>query len=73
MRDAEFVVVAGGQRIATFATDEHGQFRVVLPPGTYAVSTKGGKPGFGGCGPFEVEVVPGRLAQVNWRCESGLR
>ncbi|MFL6583247.1 MAG: hypothetical protein ACJ8KU_01875 [Chthoniobacterales bacterium] len=72
MRAAEFVIRAGGKIVTTFVTDEQGRFRIALPPGTYSVGTKGGKPGFGGCGPFEVKVAAGEISQVQWHCNSGL-
>ena len=73
MAAAEFVVRNGEKIVAAFVTDEQGRFRVVLPPGNYAVATKRGKPGFGGCGPFAVTVVAGKFHEVQWDCESGLR
>lgn len=73
MKNAEFVIRAKDQPIAKFVTDEHGRFRVLLAPGTYQVATARGKPGFGACGPFEINVKAGHVQEVCWRCDSGLR
>lgn len=58
--------------VASFKTDEKGQFRLSLAPGKYRISMKE-KVRFPRCGPFEVEVVAGKMTRVNWECESGLR
>ncbi len=34
---------------------------------------KGKRPGIGRFGPFEVDVVPGKMARVQWECDSGIR
>jgi hypothetical protein len=58
--------------VASFKTDEKGRFQLSLAPGKYRISMKE-KVRFPRCGPFTVEVVAGKMTQVNWECESGLR
>ena len=62
-----------GEAATEFTTDAQGQFQTSLPPGRYSVSLKGKKSGVGKFGPFDVEVVAGKMTKVQWRCDSGLR
>ena len=62
-----------GAQVTSFTTDEHGQFRVPLPPGHYTVSKKGKKGGPGHYGPFDVDVETGRMTKVQWECDTGIR
>jgi hypothetical protein len=73
LADAEFIVQEGERTVASFRTDDRGHFRVSLPPGHYTVSIKQRKPGIGRYGPFEAEVTPGRVTQVEWHCDTGMR
>ena len=57
----------------TFTTDDSGRFRVSLEPGHYTVSRKGQKPAIGHFGPFNADVVAGKMTKVEWECDSGLR
>jgi hypothetical protein len=59
--------------VASFTTDAEGKFHVSLPPGKYSVAREGGKQGVGSYGPFEVEVVAGKMSPVQWHCDSGMR
>jgi len=59
--------------VASFTTDSNGRFRVSLPPGHYTVSHQGGVGRIGRFGPFEVDVVPGKMTTVEWKCDSGMR
>ena len=59
--------------IASFTTDDQGRFRMPLGPGHYKVSLKGKTGGVGRFGPFEVDVIAGQMAKVQWRCDSGIR
>ena len=59
--------------VASFTTDSNGRFRVSLPPGHYTVSLQGGVGRIGRFGPFEVDVVPGKMTTVEWKCDSGMR
>jgi hypothetical protein len=69
---AEFVVRQNGKVITTFRTDAEGKFRLSLSPGHYSVMRKeAGKIGF--FGPFEFDVVPGKMKTVDWECDSGIR
>ncbi len=74
LANATFVVEnEKGTEVASFTTDEQGQFRVPLPPGHYTVSKKGKKGGPGHYGPFDVDVVPGQMTKVQWECDTGIR
>jgi len=68
-----FVVENEKGEVASFTTDDHGHFRTSVPPGHYKVSIKGKKLGIGRYGPFEVDVVPGKMTKVQWECDSGIR
>ena len=74
LANATFVVEnEKGAEIASFTTDDQGRFRVPLMPGHYAVSKEGKKHGIGHYGPFDVDVVAGRMTKVQWECDSGIR
>jgi hypothetical protein len=62
-----------GAEVASFTTDEQGQFRVPLPPGHYTVSKKGRKSGIGHYGPFDVDVLADKMTRVTWECDTGIR
>ena len=68
-----FVVENEKGEVAAFTTDDQGHFRTPLPPGHYKVSIKGRKSSIGRFGPFEVDVVPGKMTNVQWECDSGIR
>ncbi len=68
-----FVVENQNGEVASFTTDDQGRFRISVPPGHYKVSIKGKRPGIGRYGPFEVDVVPGKMTRVQWDCDSGIR
>ena len=58
--------------VTSFTTDSEGRFRVSLKPGKYVVvlaEHRFPRP----CGPFDVDVVSGKMAKVEWRCDSGMR
>ena len=73
LANAAFVVESEKGEVASFTTDNEGRFRIPLAPGHYRVSIKGKKGGIGRFGPFEVDVVPGKMANVQWECDSGIR
>ena len=73
LANAAFVVENEKGEVASFTTDDQGRFRTLVPPGHYKVSIKGKRPGIGRFGPFEVDVVPGKMANVQWECDSGIR
>jgi hypothetical protein len=73
LANTAFVVENGNTEVASFTTDEQGRFRTSLQPGHYKVSMKGKKSGVGKFGPFEVDVVAGKMTNVQWECDSGIR
>jgi hypothetical protein len=70
--NSTFVVQSEKATITSFTTDDQGRFRVSLIPGHYTISSKQDT-GPGHCGPFDVDVVPGKVTSVEWRCDSGMR
>jgi hypothetical protein len=68
-----FVVANNHGEVTSFTTDDQGRFRSSLPPGHYQVSLKGRKSSIGRFGPFDVDVVPGKMTNVQWECDSGIR
>ena len=73
LANAAFVVENEKGEVASVTTDDQGHFRTPLPPGHYKVSMKGRKSSIGHYGPFEVDVVPGKMTKVQWECDSGIR
>jgi len=68
-----FVVQNENAEVASFTTDDQGRFRISVPPGHYKVSIKGRKSSIGRYGPFEADVVVGKMTKVQWECDSGIR
>ena len=68
-----FVVANNNGEVASFTTDDQGRFRSPLPPGHYQVSLKERKSSIGRFGPFDVDVVSGKMINVQWECDSGIR
>ena len=73
LANAAFVVENEKGEVASFTTDDQGRFRTSLAPGHYKVSLKGRKTTIGRFGPFEADVVPGKMTKVQWECDSGIR
>ncbi len=73
LANTAFVVENQNGEVASFTTDDQGRFRTSLAPGHYKVSIKGRKGGIGHFGPFEVDVVSGKMTKVQWECDSGIR
>jgi hypothetical protein len=71
--NAPFVVEKNNGEVTSFITDDQGRFRVSLPPGHYKISLKGRKTTIGRFGPFEADVAPGKMINVKWECDSGIR
>jgi len=72
--NATFVVQdQAGIAVTSFTTDDAGRFRISLSPGHYKVSRKGEKPVIGHFGPFDADVVAGKMTQVEWECDPGTR
>jgi hypothetical protein len=70
--NATFTVTSEGGAVTRFTTDTMGRFEILLKPGRYVVSLaedRFPKP----CGPFEVNVEVGKMTEVEWRCDSGMR
>ncbi len=66
-----FVVMKGTDTVTSFETDDQGRFRISLPPGHYSISKKDWKVRVGYYGPFEIDVVAGKLKKVQWDCDTG--
>ena len=73
LANTAFVVKKEGKIIASFQTDDHGRFRVSVPPGKSTVSKEGAKGRVGSCGPFVAEIIAGQITKVQWECDSGMR
>jgi|SRR6266436_3391252 len=73
LANTAFMVESQKGEITSFTTDDQGRFRMSLAPGHYKVSLKGKTSGVGHYGPFEVDVVAGKMTKVQWRCDSGIR
>ncbi len=73
LANAAFAVENEKGQAASFTTDGQGHFRTSVPPGHYKVSMKGRKSSIGRFGPFEVNVVAGKMTKVQWECDSGIR
>jgi hypothetical protein len=73
LANTAFVVENENGAVASFTTDEQGHFRTPLASGHYKVSIKGRKSTIGRFGPFEVDVVAGKMTEVQWECDSGIR
>ena len=71
--NAAFAVEKNNGEVTSFITDDHGRFRVSLSPGHYKISLKGRKSSIGRFGPFEADVAPGKMTNVQWECDSGIR
>jgi len=71
--NATFGVETEKGEVASFTTDGQGHFRTSVAPGHYKVSMKGRKSSIGRFGPFEVDVVAGKMTRVEWQCDSGIR
>jgi Carboxypeptidase regulatory-like domain len=70
--NATFSVTGDDGAVKTFTTDSNGRFQISLRPGRYVVllaENRFPKP----CGPFEVSVEEGKMTNVEWRCDSGMR
>ena len=69
---AVFSVANEKGTVTSFTTDSDGHFRLSLSPGHYVVSLaekRFPRP----CGPFELDVESGKMTNVEWHCDSGMR
>jgi hypothetical protein len=71
--NTHFVVEDQNGEVTSFTTDEQGHFRITLAPGHYKVALKGKRVSIGRFGPFDAEVVAGKMTKVQWECDSGIR
>jgi hypothetical protein len=70
--NATFSISNDTGTVTTFTTDATGRFEVMLRPGRYVVSLAENRfPKH--CGPFEIAVEEGKMTEVEWRCDSGMR
>ncbi len=70
--NATFTASSDRGAVTKFTTDATGRFEISLKPGHYVVllaENRFPKP----CGPFEVNVEAGKMTNVEWRCDSGMR
>jgi hypothetical protein len=70
--NAVFTVRNETGTVTSFATDSEGRFRISLKPGHYIIllaEHRFPRP----CGPFDIDVVSGKMAKVEWRCDTGMR
>lgn len=72
LAQTEFAVKKGEETVATFTTDAAGHFSVSLGAGHYSIVKKE-RSMIGSYGPFEIEVVAGKMKTVTWNCDSGIR
>lgn len=73
LANAPFVVGNDSGAVAEFTTDDHGRFKISVPPGHYTVTKKDRQKGIGRYGPFDVDVAAGQMTKVEWRCDTGMR
>lgn len=72
LSNATFRVTSNERVVTTFTSDAGGHFRVALKPGHYSIvlaENRFPRP----CGPFEIDVETGKMLEVEWRCDSGMR
>jgi hypothetical protein len=72
VRNLEFVVKKDDTPVTSFTTDGEGRFRISVPPGHYTVLREDAGSKIGRWR-FEVDVVAGEIAKVNWTGDSGMR
>ena len=73
LANATFLVETAAGTIKTFTTDEHGHFKVDLPPGRYAIRAERTGMKGRGCGLTDIEVTGTGFKQVTLECDTGMR
>jgi hypothetical protein len=71
LANATFVAENEKGVTVSFTTDDQGRFRVSLPPGHYTILAK--ERGVRHCGGWKVDVVAGKMTNVEWQCDTGMR
>jgi hypothetical protein len=69
------IIVVGSTKSSPFATvktDKNGAYKIMLPPGEYAVQPGGGNP-FPRCSTENITVTPKVIREINISCDSGIR
>jgi hypothetical protein len=70
--NAVFTVGNEKGMVTSFTTDSEGRFRISLKPGHYVIvlaEHRFPRP----CGPFDVDVVSGKMTKMERRCDTGMR
>jgi hypothetical protein len=70
--NAVFNVANEKGTVNSFTTDSQGRFRILLTPGHYTASLAEHRFPYP-CGPFDVNVVTGKITNVAWHCDTGMR
>ena len=73
LANATLVVESAAGSIKTVTTDEHGHFKIELPPGRYSIRTEKKTGMKSRCGLTDIEVTPGSFKQVKLDCDTGMR
>src|SRR6266446_5724255 len=71
LANATFEVANEKGMLISFTTDAQGHFQISLVPGHYTISQRG-KTGIRRCGPYDVDVTAGKMATVEWECDTGM-
>ena len=71
LADTEFKVEKQDGVVMSFKTDSEGRFRISLPAGHYTISKKDGTAAIGHYS-FEVDLTPGQVKHVQWKCDTGI-
>jgi hypothetical protein len=72
LANSTFTVANEKGTVVSFTTDDRGRFRISLAAGHYTIS-QSSKTGIRRCGPFDVDVVTGKMTTVEWECDTGMR
>lgn len=69
------VILLKSPKSSTFATaqsDKEGKYKIMLPPGDYALQPLGGAP-LPRCETKNITIEPGKIIQVDLNCDTGIR
>ena len=73
MKNANFLVEGTAGKVATFKTDDQGNFKVALPPGRYSIKIQEAMMKARGCGLTNIEVTTTGYKKIDLNCDIGLR